>query len=81
MIWLFERPHERPLKTLSVETGYDNVSGEYLVTQRRPDGECIVERFPDSETLESRLVALEHDLEGDRWQRRSADKPKRSRHP
>src|SRR6266852_3417162 len=41
MIWLFERPHERPRETLSVESGYDNVSGEYLVTRRRPDGECF----------------------------------------
>jgi hypothetical protein len=77
MIWLFERPHERPSETLSVETGYDNASGEYLVTRRRPDGECIVERFSNTESLESRLVALEQDLEADRWRRRSADRPKR----
>jgi hypothetical protein len=73
MIWLFERPHE----TLSVETGYDNVSGEYLVTLRQPDGESAIERFPNSEALERRLVALEQGLEADRWQRRIAHKPKR----
>jgi hypothetical protein len=73
MIWLFERPDE----ALSVETGYDNVSGEYLVTLRRPDGDAVVERFPDTETLERRLAALEEGLEADRWRRRVAPKPKR----
>ena len=73
MIWLFERPDE----ALAVETGYDSVSGEYLVTLRRPDGDVIVERFPNTETLERRLVALEEGLEADRWKRRVAPKPKR----
>jgi hypothetical protein len=73
MIWLFERPDE----ALSVETGYDGVSGEYLVTLRQPDGDVVVERFPDTETLERRLVALEEGLEADRWRRRVAPKPKR----
>jgi hypothetical protein len=47
------------------------------VTLRQPDGESAVERFPNSETLERRLVALEQGLEADRWQRRIAHKPKR----
>ena len=65
MIWLFERADE----AFSVETEYDNVSGEYLVTLRQPDGTEIVERFPNTETLEERLVALEQDLGADRWRR------------
>jgi hypothetical protein len=65
MIWLFERADE----AFSVETEYDAVSGEYLVTLRQPDGATIVERFPNTETLEARLVALEQNLEADRWRR------------
>jgi len=65
MIWLFERAHE----AFSVETEYDNVAGEYLVTLRQPDGNALIERFPNTETLEARLVALEQDLAADRWQR------------
>jgi len=48
MIWLFERVHE----TLSVETEYDSVSGEYLVTRRRPDGDSIVEAQPHGELVD-----------------------------
>jgi hypothetical protein len=73
VIWLFERAHE----TLSLETRYDTVSGEYRVTLRQPDGDCVVERFPNTETLERRLAALEQGLEADRWQRRIAHKPAR----
>jgi hypothetical protein len=47
------------------------------VTLRQPDGDVVVERFPDTETLERRLVALEEGLEADRWRRRVAPKPKR----
>ena len=65
MIWLFERAHE----AFSVETEYDNVAGEYLMTLRQADGNAIVERFPNTETLEARLVVLEQDLASDRWQR------------
>jgi hypothetical protein len=73
MIWLFERAHE----TLSLETQYDTVSREYLVTLRHPDGDCVVERFPNTGILERRLAALEQGLEADRWRRRIAHKPKR----
>jgi hypothetical protein len=73
MIWLFERPDE----ALSVETEYDNVSGEYLVKLRQPDGDVIIERFSNTEALEGRLVALEESLEADRWKRRVAPKQKR----
>ena len=65
MIWLFERADE----AFSVETEYDSVSGEYLVTLRQPDGAATVERFPNTETLEARLVALEENLGADRWRR------------
>ncbi len=65
MIWLFERADE----AFSVETEYDNVSGEYLVTLRQPDGAETIERFPNTETLERRLVALEQNLEANRWRR------------
>ena len=73
MIWLFERPDE----ALSVETEYDNVSGEYLVKLRQPDGAVITERFSNTEALERRLVALEESLEADRWKRRVAPTQKR----
>jgi hypothetical protein len=73
MIWLFERPDE----ALSLETEYDNASGEYLVTLRQPDGDVIIERLPNTEALEQRLVALEEGLEADRWKRRVAPKQKK----
>jgi len=73
MIWLFDRADE----ALSLETAYDNVSGQYLVTLRQPDGDCVVERFPNAETLERRLAALEQGLEADLWRRRAAQTRKK----
>lgn len=63
MIWLFERGRG----DLWIESLYDNVTGEYVLTLRRPDGGRSVERFPDSQTLETRLVDLEGTLEADCW--------------
>jgi hypothetical protein len=67
MIWLFERGQE----DLRIETQYDNVSGEYLLTLRHPDASYTVERFPNTQMLEARLETLEDVLVSDRWSSRN----------
>ena len=67
MIWLFERTNE----ALWVETQYDNVAREYVLAMRHPGGEVTVERYPNTQTLETRLAGLEERLSGDSWEQRS----------
>jgi len=60
MVWLFERGHE----SCRLETRYDNIAAQYVLTIVQPDGEERTERFTDAAVFRTRLVALEHDLEG-----------------
>jgi hypothetical protein len=64
MVWLFAREGE----TLKVETQYDNVTREYILTLRQPDGNFSVERYPTAAVLEARLARLEDVLQSEAWQ-------------
>ena len=71
MIWLFERGDEE----LEIETHYDPVSGEYLMTVKRPDGSHQTERFGHVATFRDRLERLEASLDGERWVPNGAPAP------
>ena len=66
MIWLFDRGRE----DLRVETQFDNVAGEYVLTLRHPDGSHSVERYSTRPASEARLSGLEHGLADGSWQPR-----------
>jgi hypothetical protein len=61
-----------------VETQFDHVTGEYILTLRHPDGSSTVERFPSAATLEARLLGLEEGLHSDRWEQRAPALPMRN---
>ena len=64
--------YERSPQTLQVETRFDADTREYVLIVRRPDATEQVERFRDSTSFRSRLTDVEHQLEAERWQTRSA---------
>jgi hypothetical protein len=64
--------YERSNQTLQVETRFDNATNEYVLTLRPLDGTEQVERFPDATGFRNRLNSLEHQLESEHWQNRSA---------
>jgi hypothetical protein len=63
MVWLFTRDRD----SLTLETRFQNDTREYILVIRHPDGDQRTERFDDAETFRLRLVAIETDLEADRW--------------
>lgn len=63
MVWLFERDFE----AFRVETLYDNVRGEYVIVTHDTAGVKHAERFKDTVTFQTRLIALEEQLQSDRW--------------
>jgi hypothetical protein len=60
MVWLFERDKE----SCRLETRYDNLTAQYVLTIVQSDGAERTERFTDAAHFRARLVVLEHDLEG-----------------
>jgi hypothetical protein len=69
MLLIYERS---PQQTLWVETRFDADTREYVLIIRRPDATEQVERFRDQTSFRRRLAALEHQLEDEQWQNRSA---------
>ena len=60
MVWLFERDD----KSCRLETRYDNIAAQYVLTIVRSGSTERTERFTDAALFRARLVALEHDLQG-----------------
>jgi hypothetical protein len=69
MLLIYERSHQQ---TLQVETRFDADTREYVLIIRRPDATEQVERFRDPTSFRRRLTDLEHQLEDEQWQKRSA---------
>jgi hypothetical protein len=69
MLLIYEGSHHQ---TLQVETRFDADAREYVLIVRRPNATEQVERFRDSTSFRRRLTDLEHQLEDERWQKRSA---------
>jgi len=65
MLWFFERNDEQ----VKLETRFDNDTREYLAIVRWPDGRERTERCSTAETFRERLLALERELETERWRR------------
>lgn len=63
MVWLFERDFE----SFRVETLYDNVRGEYVIITHDAAGVKQTERFKDTVVFQTRLTALEEQLQSGRW--------------
>ena len=64
MLWRYARGHE----WLRVETRFDNESHEYvLIFHRGGPTEQQIERFTDPVSSQSRLVALEKQLDTEQW--------------
>jgi hypothetical protein len=65
MLWFFERDDEQ----VKLETRFDNDTQEYLAIVRWPDGREQTDRCSTAEAFRTRLLALERELENERWHR------------
>ncbi len=65
-MWFFERDDQ----SLHLETRYDNDTGEFVAIVYWPDGTEKTERFTELAAYRTRLIALERQLEDERWARK-----------
>ena len=63
MVWFYTRD----CASLRVETCYDNETAEYVAVVVRPDGRQQTERFLTREAFREWLMALEQQLQHERW--------------
>jgi len=64
MVWFFERDDQ----CVEVETRFDNDTLEFVLKVRWPDGrEHAEQRYQDSASFRTRLLALEQELQETRW--------------
>ena len=63
MVWFFERGS----RTISLETRYDNDSGEYLAIIIDGEGRETIERFPNAGRFRGWLLAWETTLVEQGW--------------
>ena len=63
MVWFFERGS----RTISLETRYDNDSGEYLAIVINGEGRETIERFPSAGRFRGWLFAWETRLVEQDW--------------
>jgi hypothetical protein len=65
MLWFFERESQQ----IKLETRFDNDTQEYVAIVRWPDGREQTERYATAVAFKERLLALERELETERWHR------------
>jgi hypothetical protein len=63
MVWFWSRAGQE----LQLETAFDNETSEFVVTRVWSDGRRETERFMNLEEFRARLVAIEQQLEAERW--------------
>lgn len=63
MVWLFERGS----RVTRLVTRFDTASGEYLLDVNWSDGASSTERFGNTESFKTRLLALEQQLLAEDW--------------
>ena len=68
MLWFFKRDED----SLRLEARYDNDKSEFVAIIHRPDGSQQIERFTDIVVFQARLIALEQQLEKERWERKGS---------
>src|SRR5438128_9813486 len=63
MLWFYQREKE----LITVETRFDEATGEYLLVTQTADHQSQIERFKDLRAFEERLVSAEKKLAAERW--------------
>jgi len=63
MLWFYNRESQK----LEAETRFDNISGQYVLILRWPDGRVETETFPDAASFQRRVDRLALTLEAERW--------------
>ena len=63
MLWFYRRGDE----LITVETRFDNATGEYLLVMQTADHQQTVERFKDLSQFKERLLRAEEKLASERW--------------
>ena len=64
MVWFFERDR----LVTRVETTYDRVAGQFVLSVENAQGERTIERFNDQTAFQRRLQDLQHQLESEQWE-------------
>ena len=64
MVWFYKRSDG----DLRVETRFDSASAEYVLEVAWPGRPVMTERFADTGEFESRVLALERQLDEEKWQ-------------
>ena len=63
MVWFYERPDG----ALRIETRFDSTTQEYVLQVEWPGRPTVTQRFSDRLAFEVRVLALERQLEAERW--------------
>jgi hypothetical protein len=63
MVWFYERSGG----ALRVETRFDSATNEYVLDVAWPGRPVLTERFSDVDAFEVRVLALERQLDAERW--------------
>jgi hypothetical protein len=63
MVWFYEKSGG----ALRIETRFDSATDEYVLQVAWPGRPTLTERFSDTQAFEARVLALERQLEEERW--------------
>jgi hypothetical protein len=63
MVWFFARGHD----SVRIETRFDNATREFVLEVTWPGRPLATERFSNPGTFQSRVLALEAQLEAEAW--------------
>lgn len=63
MVWFYKRSDG----ALRVETRFDSVTSEYVLEVTWPGRPAVTERFRNTPAFETRVIALERQIEAEHW--------------
>jgi hypothetical protein len=64
MVWFYRRSDGE----LRIETRFDSATSEYILEVSWPGRPLMTERFGDAAAFDARVLALEQQLEQERWE-------------
>jgi len=64
MVWFYKRSDD----DLRIETRFDSITTEYVLEVVWPGRPVMTERFTDTAAFETRVLALERQLDHELWQ-------------
>jgi len=64
MVWFYKRSDGE----LRIETRFDSASNQYVLEVAWPGRPTMSERFSDTAAFETRVLALERQLDAERWE-------------